>query len=75
MTYPTSTENSKFYIESAYKVSVTDSLFSDCGTSLYGGVFYLALGTPFYDLRSTYQFNAGAFGGVFNCLSCTMNMV
>ena len=38
---PSSTHNTKFYLEAAYNVSLDRSQFSMCGTSLNGGVFQL----------------------------------
>jgi len=38
---PNSTDNTKFYIEAAFNVSVDKSYFTSCGASLYGGVFWL----------------------------------
>jgi predicted outer membrane repeat protein len=45
-----------------------------CGTSLYGGVFWLSQGTPFNDAYSIFESNTGAYGGVINCQNCTMDL-
>ncbi len=45
-----------------------------CGTSLYGGVFWLTQGTNFYDYASTFEYNSGANGGVINCQTCQMDL-
>lgn len=43
---PTSTDDTKFYINGALNVATDTSFFSKCGTSMYG-VFWLTNGTPF----------------------------
>lgn len=71
---PTSQVNTKFYLESSFNVSVDTSQFTGCGVSLYGGVFWLAAGTPFYDAHSTYDSNSGGYGGVFNVQASRLEM-
>ena len=39
---PTSTHNTKFYIEAAFNVSLDKCEVKMCGTSLYGGAFWLS---------------------------------
>lgn len=73
-TLPTYSQNAKFYIQAATNVSIDTSQFRGCGISQYGGVFWLAQGTPFYDANSVYEFNAGAYGGVINCQSCRVEL-
>lgn len=70
---PTSTDDTKFYINGALNVATDTSFFSKCGTSKYG-VFWLTNGTPFQDKNSQFYDNAAANGGVFNCEGCKMNL-
>jgi hypothetical protein len=39
---PVSTHNTKFYIEAAFNLSMDKCEVKMCGTSLYGGVFWLS---------------------------------
>jgi len=66
-TIPSSTHNTKFYIQQATNVSLYNNKVRMCGTSLYGGVFWLTQGTKFYDISSTFEYNSAANGGVINC--------
>lgn len=73
-TPPTTQVNTNFYLSGATSAAATSSSFSGCGVSLYGGVFWLAAGTPFTDVNSIYQGNSGAHGGVFNVQASTLKM-
>ena len=64
---PKYTQNTKFYMEAANNVSLTNNMIKMCGASNFGGVFWLTQGTNFYDYASTFEYNSAANGGVINC--------
>lgn len=71
---PKYSHHTKFYMEAAKNVSLTNNKMRMCGTSNFGGVFWLTQGTNFYDYASVFEYNSAANGGVINCQTCRMDL-